>query len=218
MASVELTWADTASSEDGFRVYRSTTAAPSFPGDYTQIGSLAADTTTYTDSNAPVEQTVTYAVTTYNAAGESPPTTASVNTLPKRNAVVSASDTGVAATTSAQARVMSTSASDTGVAATTSARTQAPSVSASDTGVSITTPIRFTAVSGTVSKNGSAVDGATVIAVDLTTEQLVAVTGTATDGTYTLPEVRSGTTLSVSVDYDDDGSDFGRQKTLDVQG
>jgi len=75
MASVELTWTDTASSEDGFRVYRSTTATPSFPGDYTQIDSLAADTTSYTDEFVPEKSSVTYAVSAYNDVGESSSTT-----------------------------------------------------------------------------------------------------------------------------------------------
>lgn len=80
MATVQLSWTDNSDNEDGFRVYRSTTNSPSFPGDYTQIDTTAADTTTYTDSSAPTGVTVFYAVTAFNAAGESDAATTSIKT------------------------------------------------------------------------------------------------------------------------------------------
>lgn len=81
MADVELSWTDNSNNEDGFRVYRSTTAAPSFPQDYTQIDSLPPDTTSYVDWSAPADTTVTYAVTAYDTKyGESSATTDDVAT------------------------------------------------------------------------------------------------------------------------------------------
>lgn len=80
MATVELSWTDNASSEDGFYIYRSTTSSPSFPGDYSQIDSVGTDITTYSDSNAPDDTTVYYAVTAFNSNGESSATKSNVTT------------------------------------------------------------------------------------------------------------------------------------------
>lgn len=93
MATVELTWTDNASNEDGFRVYRTTTESPSFPGDYTQIEEInTADTESYTDTNAPGGDEVFYAVTSFNSNGESSETTDSVRTL---GSVLSTNTSGV---------------------------------------------------------------------------------------------------------------------------
>jgi hypothetical protein len=81
MATVTGTFDDNADNESEFRVYRTTASSPSFPGDYSQIKTLAADTTSFTDDNAPSGQTVHYAVTAYNEGGESSETTASIETV-----------------------------------------------------------------------------------------------------------------------------------------
>jgi len=52
MATVDLTWTDNSDNEDGFYVYRTTTSSPTFPGDYTQIADLTANTTMYSDSSS----------------------------------------------------------------------------------------------------------------------------------------------------------------------
>jgi hypothetical protein len=62
MATVDITWTSSSDSHDGERVYRSTTSSSSFPSDYTQIADIAANTGSYTDSNAPDGDTVDYAV------------------------------------------------------------------------------------------------------------------------------------------------------------
>lgn len=71
MVTVSLSWTDNSDNENGFRVYRSTTLSPTFPDDYSQIDSLAADTTTYDDTSPPEDTDLTYAVTAFNDAGES---------------------------------------------------------------------------------------------------------------------------------------------------
>jgi uncharacterized protein YxeA len=65
---------------DGQRVYRSTASSPSFPTDYTEIADVSDSTTSYTDTNQNNNTTYSYAVTAYNSAGESSPTTDSVTT------------------------------------------------------------------------------------------------------------------------------------------
>lgn len=83
MVTVDLSWTDNASSEDGFNVYRTTGTNPSFSngsGDYSQIANLSADTTTFTDTNAPADATVHYAVTAVNDIGESLATKAQLTT------------------------------------------------------------------------------------------------------------------------------------------
>ena len=80
MVTVDLSWTDNSSNEDGFRVYRSTTTSPSFPSDYSKIHERNANTTTYSDTSAPIG-TVYYAVTAFNSAGESGATTTSIETV-----------------------------------------------------------------------------------------------------------------------------------------
>jgi len=72
MTDVVLSWTDNSTSEDGFRVYRSTVSVPSFPADFTQIDTLPSNTTEFVDWSAPADTTVTYAVTAFSTQfGES---------------------------------------------------------------------------------------------------------------------------------------------------
>lgn len=82
MATVDLTWTPSVDSHDGERVYRATGPSPSFPGDYTQITDIAANSGSYTDSNAPDDTQVWYGVTAYNADGESSALTDDIQTSP----------------------------------------------------------------------------------------------------------------------------------------
>lgn len=77
MPTVDLSWDDNSSIEDGFKVYRSKTENPSFPSDYTEIADLGADTTTYTDTTAPLTKNY-YAVVATNQTAETDPTKTSV--------------------------------------------------------------------------------------------------------------------------------------------
>jgi len=81
MVSINLSWTDNSDNENEFRVYRTTKVAPTFPDDYTQIDTVGADTTSYTDTNAPNGESVDYAVTAANDDGESDPTKAIIETI-----------------------------------------------------------------------------------------------------------------------------------------
>jgi len=80
MSQVDLSWTDNSSNEDGFRVYRSTTSSPSFPSDYSEIGTTAAGVSTFTDSDPP-RGIFSYAVTAFNATGESEEITQTLSTI-----------------------------------------------------------------------------------------------------------------------------------------
>jgi len=83
MTDVALSWTDNSSSEDGFRVYRSTVSVPSFPADFTQIDTLPPGTTEFVDWSAPADVVVSYAVTAFSTEfGESGAAIASVTTPP----------------------------------------------------------------------------------------------------------------------------------------
>lgn len=77
MPDIALSWTDNSDNEGAFNIYRSTTASPSFPGDYSQIDSVGANTTSYTDTGVSAGD-LSYAVTASNAAGESDPTVVSI--------------------------------------------------------------------------------------------------------------------------------------------
>lgn len=59
MVSVDLTWTDNSDNEDGFEIFRGTTS-----GSLSSITTVGANTTTYTDTNAP-RDTVYYRVEAY---------------------------------------------------------------------------------------------------------------------------------------------------------
>lgn len=85
MASdVTLSWSDnsdgvslSSTDEDGFRIYKSTTSSPSFPGDFTQIDSVGTDVESHTVS-INTSNVTELAVTAYNSVGESDPVKTSV--------------------------------------------------------------------------------------------------------------------------------------------
>ena len=65
-SAVTLNWADKSSNETGFRIERLTDS-----GTFTEIGTVAADTTTYTDTAVSTGHTYIYRVRSYNALGNS---------------------------------------------------------------------------------------------------------------------------------------------------
>src|SRR5205085_240317 len=74
---VDLTWADNASNEDGFKVYYSSGGAS-----YTVLATAAANATAYTWTRAAPGTTYSFRVTAYNAAGESAPSNTPTVTTP----------------------------------------------------------------------------------------------------------------------------------------
>ena len=68
---VSLSWSDNATTENEYRVYRATSPGDTL-ADYTQIDTLAADTTTYTDTTVSVGTRYYYRVSAANSRGETP--------------------------------------------------------------------------------------------------------------------------------------------------
>jgi hypothetical protein len=68
-ASLRLTWADNSNNESGFTVERQTAG-----GSFSQIATLGANVTSYTDSGLVSGRTYCYTVRAFNAAGSSDPT------------------------------------------------------------------------------------------------------------------------------------------------
>jgi probable HAF family extracellular repeat protein len=66
-ARVQLTWTDNASNEQGFRVQRALASG----GTFSQIGVVAGNVKTFTDTTAKAGKTYRYRVQAYNAAGSS---------------------------------------------------------------------------------------------------------------------------------------------------
>ncbi len=62
---IDLSWTDTSSDETGFRVYRST------GGSYQLVGTVGANTSTFSDTTLSPCTTASYYVTAFNANGES---------------------------------------------------------------------------------------------------------------------------------------------------
>jgi hypothetical protein len=67
-ASIQISWTDNASDEDGFRIWREPYGQPQAA---TKLGEVAANVTTYTDASAAAATTYTYHVRAFNAGGES---------------------------------------------------------------------------------------------------------------------------------------------------
>ena len=63
---ITLTWTDNADNEIGFRIERTV-----IDGEYTEIGSVDADVTTYTDTELEIDTTYYYRVLAYNEIGDS---------------------------------------------------------------------------------------------------------------------------------------------------
>lgn len=71
--SADLSWEDTFDSEDEYRVYRTQASSPVFPEDYTQVATLSANSTTYTDTGLEDGENYSWTVTAYNSTdGEFP--------------------------------------------------------------------------------------------------------------------------------------------------
>jgi hypothetical protein len=77
---VSLSWTDNSTTEDEFRVYRTSVGTPSFPADYSQIAAVGQNVTSYTDVSPPADSSLTYAVTAANSYGESSETSAAITT------------------------------------------------------------------------------------------------------------------------------------------
>ncbi|MBN1877401.1 MAG: fibronectin type III domain-containing protein [Anaerolineae bacterium] len=65
--AITLTWTDNSDNEDGFKIERS----PDGSSDWTQVGTVAADMTTYADTGLPCETPYDYRVVAYNTDGTS---------------------------------------------------------------------------------------------------------------------------------------------------
>jgi len=68
--SVDLTWTDNASNENGFRVERAPVVG-GVPGAFAPIGTVGPDVTTYSDTTAAAGTAYAYVVYAYNAYGDS---------------------------------------------------------------------------------------------------------------------------------------------------
>jgi hypothetical protein len=64
---IALAWTDTASNEDGFAVERAASAA----GPWSQVGTVGANTTAYTDTTAAASSSYSYRVRAFNSYGNS---------------------------------------------------------------------------------------------------------------------------------------------------
>ncbi|HXG51633.1 MAG TPA: InlB B-repeat-containing protein [candidate division Zixibacteria bacterium] len=89
-AQLRLTWSDNSTDESGFYIER----RPGSGSTYTQIASVGADVTSYTDSNLPNSTTYCYRVRAYNSAGTSGYSNESCATTVAATFVVSVSRSG----------------------------------------------------------------------------------------------------------------------------
>src|SRR5574341_248159 len=67
-ATLQLTWADNSTNEDGFNIERKTGTT----GTYAQIASVGANVTSYTDATVVAGTTYCYRVSAFKTAGNSP--------------------------------------------------------------------------------------------------------------------------------------------------
>lgn len=79
-SEIDLSWTDSASDEDGFKIGRCTGIICT---NFTQIDSVAANVTTYQSTGLQASTTYGYAVWAYNAAGDSPMTNPAWATTPQ---------------------------------------------------------------------------------------------------------------------------------------
>jgi hypothetical protein len=97
---IKLTWTDNSTTESGMVVARSTTSG----GPYTDIASLAANTTVYTNTGLSTNTTYYYVVRATNSAGSSPNSAQASATTPSDiiidNASATVTGTWVTGTTS----------------------------------------------------------------------------------------------------------------------
>jgi hypothetical protein len=66
-SAVNLTWVDKSNNEDGFKIERKEQG-----GGFTQITTVVANVTTYTDTGLTSNTRYTYRVRAYNSGGNSP--------------------------------------------------------------------------------------------------------------------------------------------------
>jgi len=82
MAIVELQWTDNSSIETNFKVYRSESPSPDFPSNFSEIGEVGENSTSFEDVNAESGKTYTYAVVASNEGGISSPSISNSLTIP----------------------------------------------------------------------------------------------------------------------------------------
>lgn len=204
---VDLSWTDNSSDsgqEDEFRVHRTTTASPSFPGDYSQIDMVGADVTTYQDTTAPGGETIHYAVTAWNSAGESSETTASVTTP----TLLSASGTGTGTGTAAVVRARPISASGTGAGTGSALVVRVRSLTTSGSGIGTGTAALYVTkfLGGTVTLSDNPVQGAIVTVIDSDEDAVEAVDTTDVNGEWSAT-VPGDSTYHATVEYEDGSGD-----------
>jgi large repetitive protein len=81
---IRLNWSDAPYNETGYRVYR----AESINGPYSEIATLAANSTTYLDATALENTTYFYYATAFNTIGESESSNTITQTLPLRELII----------------------------------------------------------------------------------------------------------------------------------
>jgi hypothetical protein len=72
-ATVTVTWDDVAEAEDGFRIYRSDVASPSFPGDFSQLTETIPDVEAFDDDGAAFDESYEYRVAAFESGVEAEP-------------------------------------------------------------------------------------------------------------------------------------------------
>ena len=104
-ASLQLSWADNSTDEDGFNIDRSLVSG----GPYATIGTVGPNVTTYNDTNLLNGTTYCYRVNAFNSAGASPYSletcVTTVATLITFNLIVSSAGTGNGTVTSSPAGI-----------------------------------------------------------------------------------------------------------------
>ena len=97
-AQFQLTWQDNSNNEDGFKIER----GPATTGPFAQIGTVVANTTSYTDSGLADATTFCYRVRAFNSTGDSTytsvvcaTTTATLTVAKTGNGSVTSSPAGI---------------------------------------------------------------------------------------------------------------------------
>jgi len=107
-----LRWNDESTTESQFRIYRSQAVNPTWKADFSQLDTVSADTESYTDTDIPKVQNLTYGVVAVSLAGESDPTIS--DTLDTTDQTLSASvrDRAVVSASITRSRSLEVSISD----------------------------------------------------------------------------------------------------------
>jgi chitodextrinase len=104
--NVNVSWTDNSLNETGFRIYRATSAN----GEYTQVGSVLTNISTFSDNTTEGRTTYYYKVSAYNINGESPLTPFAIITTP--NGVPVLTNPGTTVMTAGQVLQLNLSATD----------------------------------------------------------------------------------------------------------